>query len=226
MTVVAREEGPPPARLASPVALRAGLAGCEAARRPMTHDQLQDLIGAVAARKDYEAFVALFRHFAPRVKSYLIRCGTPAAVAEDLAQETMVILWRRADSFDPQRAALSTWVFTIARNLRIDHHRHAATDAASCHVDAEVDVWEPRQQHADPQAGPDELAQAAERERDVQQALHELPAEHARVLQLSFFEEHSHAAIARELAIPLGTVKSRIRLAVAQLRRKMERLKP
>ena len=195
-------------------------------RRMPTHDEFQAWIGAVAGQQDRDAFVALFRHFAPRVKGYLIRCGTPPQVAEDLAQETMVILWRRAASFDPRRAALSTWIYTIARNLRIDHHRHAAAGIAACQVDPDVNVWDAAEQCVDDRAGPDELAQAAERERDVHRALAELPEEHALVLQLSFFEEQPHAAIARELGIPLGTVKSRIRLAVAHLRRKVERLKP
>ncbi|WP_236589782.1 sigma-70 family RNA polymerase sigma factor [Ramlibacter aurantiacus] len=192
-----------------------------------TNDQLNEWICAVASNGDREAFAALFRHFAPRVKGFLVRSGTPAPVAEDLAQEAMVILWRRAATFDPQRAALSTWVFTITRNLRVDYFRRAKLDvAAGAYPDPDSEAGDEAPQVADPQPGPDEWAQVAEREFSVRRALAELPPEHALVLRLSFFEEQPHATIARELKLPLGTVKSRIRLAVAQLRRKLDQLAP
>jgi len=209
-----------------PLAPRTRRAATSTARCMPTNEELEAWICAVAAQQDRDAFVALFKHFAPRVKGYLVRGGTPVHLAEDLAQETMVAVWRRAGSFDPQRAALSTWIFTIARNLRIDHHRHAAAWGAAGQLDADVDVWEAGQQPACGRAGPDEQAQAAQCERDVRRAISELPVENALVLQLSFYEEQPHSAIARELGIPLGTVKSRIRLAVAQLRRKVQPYKP
>jgi RNA polymerase sigma-70 factor (ECF subfamily) len=187
-----------------------------------TNDEFNAWIRAVAVSSDREAFAALFRHFAPRIKGYLVRSGIPASIAEDLTQDAMVILWRRAASFDPKRAALSTWLFTVARNLRIDHYRRASVDAAGTRVDHDVDVWNADQQTPDGGAGPDQRVDDTQRERSVQRALAELPAEQALLLQLSFFEERPHAAIARELGIPLGTVKSRIRLAVAQLRRKLD----
>lgn len=196
--------------------------GCQARSCMPTNDQFNAWICAVATNGDREAFAALFRHFAPRIKGYLVRSGVPAQVAEDLAQEAMVILWRRATTFDPARAALSTWLFTIARNLRIDHYRRASLEASDGRADLDVDVWDADQQTGDACAGPDDLAHAAQRERSVHRALAELSAEHALLLQLSFFEERPHASIALELGIPLGTVKSRIRLAVAQLRRKLD----
>ncbi|MEJ7932483.1 sigma-70 family RNA polymerase sigma factor [Ramlibacter sp. AN1015] len=189
-----------------------------------TNDEFNAWIRAVATNDDREAFAALFGHFAPRIKGYLVRSGMPAQVAEDLAQEAMVILWRRADTFDPQRAALSTWLFTITRNLRLDHHRRANSHGSAGRLDHDIDVWDGERQTADLCAGPEELVQTAQRERCVRRALAELPPEHALVLQLSFFEERPHAAIARELDLPLGTVKSRIRMAVAQLRRKLDQL--
>ncbi|MEX0758146.1 MAG: sigma-70 family RNA polymerase sigma factor, partial [Tistlia sp.] len=81
------------------------------------------LIRAVAENRDKAAFGRLFRHFAPRVKAYLLRLGTESAAAEELAQETMVVLWRKAATFDPAQASVGTWVFTIARNKRIDRLR-------------------------------------------------------------------------------------------------------
>ena len=130
----------------------------------------------------------------------------------------MVVSWRRAASFDPSRAQLSTWLYTIARNLRIDYHRRQAAPAGEL-----GDRWDADLQPADADLAPDELVLAAQPERGVRRALAELPPEQALVLRLSFFEERPHGRIAQELGIPLGTVKSRIRLALTQLRRILER---
>jgi len=179
-----------------------------------TSEELNDLVRAVATNGDRQAFAVLFKHFAPRVVTYLVRGGTPAASAEELAQEAMVVLWRKAASFDPARAGVSTWVFTIARNLRIDRHRRGGdADLAGDSAEAELDS------HADPAASPDEELDARQREQRVRAAVRKLSPEQARVLHLSYFAESPHAEIARELCIPLGTVKSRIRLAMINLRR-------
>lgn len=182
-------------------------------------DELNQWMQAVAAHADRSAFAALFRHFAPRIKGYLVRSGCVEALAEELTQETMVNLWRRAASFDPARARLSTWIFTIARNLRIDHYRRGSAGLA-----ADALIWDADQHSADLELEPDELTQAAERERELHAALAHLPADQAQVLVLSFFEDEPHARIAERLGIPLGTVKSRIRLAVAQLRKRLQGL--
>lgn len=187
-------------------------------RRMPTNEELNAWMCAVAETADRRAFAALFRHFAPRIKGFLVRYGASESLAEELAQETMVVLWRRAASFDPTRAQLSTWLYTVARNLRIDHQRRTAGVA-----DEWPDDWDPELQPADAHLAPDELLHAARLERGVRQALAELPAEQAQVLRLSFFDEHPHGRIAQDLGIPLGTVKSRIRLAVAQLRRILDR---
>ena len=182
-----------------------------------TQEEFNACMAAIARDGDRQAFAALFKHFAPRVKGYLMRLGTAGERAEELAQETMVVLWRRAATFDPQRAALSTWIFTVARNLRIDHLRRTSGDA--CEGE---EPWDADQQPADAGVQPEELAEAAQREQGIRLALARLPSEQALVLRLSFFEERPHSVIARELGIPLGTVKSRIRIAVAQLRRKLD----
>lgn len=191
---------------------------CAANRRMPTDDEINAWMLAVAEAGDRPAFAALFRHFAPRIKGFLIRSGSDEALAEELAQEAMVLLWRRAPSFDPARAQASTWLYTIARNLRIDYHRRQANSAAP-----RLDDWDPEQQPADAHLAPDELLQAAQRERGVRQALAALPPDQAQLLELSFFREHPHARIAQELGIPLGTVKSRIRRALAELRHSLER---
>lgn len=211
----------PQARPAGPTGARAALisvAAPQPARHLMpTNDELNEWMRAVAERADRQAFAALFKHFAPRLKGYLAKSGCAGDLAEDLTQEAMVLLWRRASTFDPARAALSTWLFTIVRNVRIDHHRRRQVTADS-HADS-VDVWEGDLQELDEAMPPEELVFAAQRERNVHQALARLPEDQALVVKLSFFEEHPHARIAEKLGIPLGTVKSRIRLAVAHLRR-------
>lgn len=189
------------------------------AQRMPTADELNAWMQAVALQQDRRAFAALFRHFAPRLVSYHRRCGATEAQAEELVQEAMVVLWRRAATFDPSRAQLSTWLFTIARNVRISQLRRQvvgeATGPASMDgVDVDADL-----QPGDATLEPSQQAEASERERSVQGALLSLPPEQAAVMRLSFFDEHPHAQIASELGIPLGTVKSRIRLAVAHLRR-------
>ena len=184
-----------------------------------TNDELEQCILAVAEAADRQAFAVLFKHYAPRVKGFLMRSGCAPDVAEDVAQETMVAVWRKAQLYDPARAALSTWIFTIARNLRIDHARRA-------HEDASGGAPEEDSPDFTDDARPEDELLAAQRWHGVRRALERLPADQAQVLRLSFFDERPHARIARELAIPLGTVKSRIRLAVAQLRRLLADLAP
>ncbi|MEC5398586.1 sigma-70 family RNA polymerase sigma factor [Uliginosibacterium sp. H1] len=188
-----------------------------------TPDALADLLYAVSASRDHAAFAALFRHFAPRIKAYLIRGGVAPGQAEDLAQEAMVNVWRKAASFDRSRAAASTWIFTIARNLRIDQLRHErdAVPSATLPGDDADEV----QDIVDTGALPCDHAASAQIGQGVRAAIDSLPPEQARVLQLSFYEEQPHVAIAEALGIPLGTVKSRIRLAVGQLRQRLEHLK-
>lgn len=182
-----------------------------------TSEELNRLAEAVARSADRQAFAALFKHFAPRVKTYLVRLGTSDGLAEELTQEAMVLVWRKAASFDAARASVSTWIFTIARNLRVDHFRRLGNRI--------VDAQEPDADEApDSLPQPDELLLIHQREAGLRQALDKLPAEQARVLRLSFYEEQPHAQIARELGIPLGTVKSRVRLAVLHLRRLLDGL--
>ncbi|WP_093165575.1 sigma-70 family RNA polymerase sigma factor [Variovorax sp. YR216] len=190
-------------------------------RRAMpTSEELNGLARAVAVEADRQAFAALFKHFSPRIKSYLMLGGTSDTLAEELAQETMVNVWRKAATFDPERANVTTWVFTIARNLRVDHFRRQDSRMIYGIDDEDTD----RQEDLLPP--PEEQVLARERETRVRQAMARLPEEQARVLRLSFFEERAHARIAAELGIPLGTVKSRVRLAVNHLRRLLGDIEP
>jgi RNA polymerase sigma-70 factor, ECF subfamily len=166
------------------------------------------LIQAIARCRDRAAFTSLFMRFAPRVKAYLLQRGLDAALAEELAQEALLIVWRKAAQYDPARASAAAWVFAIARNLRIDAARRTRLAL-------------PRQDPLDeptPSPAADAILAAEDRGGRVRAALAALPAEQADVVRLSFFDDRPHADIERMLGIPLGTVKSRLRLAMSRLR--------
>jgi len=170
------------------------------------------LVLAIAARRDRAAFVALFVRYAPRLKSWFMRAGTPADRAEDLAQETMLAVWRRADSYDPGRAAVSAWIFTFGRNQRIVAVRRLARPLP--------DADDPSMAWSEP-TPPDAALDAAQDEARLRAALRDLPPEQAEVILLAYYEDRPHVEIERALGIPLGTVKSRLRLAMARLRARL-----
>ncbi|HUK61092.1 MAG TPA: sigma-70 family RNA polymerase sigma factor [Stellaceae bacterium] len=167
------------------------------------------LLRAIVERHDQNSFAALFDYYAPRVKAYLKRLGASDALAEDLVQEVMLTVWRKADSYDPAKAGVGTWIFTIARNLRIDAVRRERHPE----LDPDDPLLVP-----DPEPLPDRAVEAAQEEGDVRAALRDLPADQAEVVNLAFYEGKSHGEIAAALAIPLGTVKSRLRLAFRRVR--------
>lgn len=167
-----------------------------------------DVLRAVASQ-DRASFAELFRHFAPRVKSYMLRLGSDDSQAEELAQETMTIVWRKAGQFDPARAAASTWIFTIARNRRIDMFRRTNRPTLDPNDPALV---------PDPPIQGDAVLEQKQVATRVQAALATLPEEQRQVLQMSFFDEKTHSEIAAALDLPLGTVKSRIRLAFGRVK--------
>ena len=169
------------------------------------HDRL---IQAVARDRDREAFAALFDHFAPRLKAYLMRSGAPPAAADDFAQDAMLTVWRKAELFDPTRARAATWIFTIARNRRIDALRRENRPLPV----PEISLASP-----DPEQ-PDDLLQARQDEGRVRAALRSLKPDQIEVIQMAFFQDLTHAEVAQSLALPLGTVKSRIRNAMIKLR--------
>jgi len=182
------------------------------APRACTEAVLSSNVMAVAQSQDRAAFATLFSHFGPRLKTYFRRLGVVDAEAEELAQEAMILVWRKAALFDPGRAAVSTWVYAIARNLRLDALRRGSL---------------PRDETAAPEqsvaqdSAPDaeeQLAWSAQ-QAQLRKALRRLPCEQAQVVQLCYFADRSHAEIARELGVPLGTVKGRLRLVLGRLRR-------
>jgi RNA polymerase sigma-70 factor (ECF subfamily) len=171
-------------------------------------NRLEALVERVAQHRDRSAFVQLFDHFAPRLKAFMLRGGADAETAEEIAQEAMIVVWNKAAQFDRTRAALSTWIFTIARNKRIDMLRRE--------IRPDIDPLDmPGPEAESDAADVVALGQAAT---DLRGSIAQLPEEQRQVLHLAFFEDKSHGAISVELNLPLGTVKSRIRLALARLR--------
>lgn len=169
---------------------------------------LAELIQSVGQSRDKAAFADLFNYFAPRVKSYMRRLGADDAQAEELMQEAMIMVWRRANTYDPARAAPSTWIFTIARNKRIDGLRRIAFP--------EIDPNDPTITTAPEQ--PDDIVSGLEVAKQMQEVIKTLPDDQAEAIRLAYYEGLSQSEIASKLGTPLGTVKSRLRLALQRLR--------
>lgn len=168
---------------------------------------------AVGDRKDRQAFETLFRYYGPRVKAMIMRAGAAPQQAEETMQETMVLIWRKAGLFDPAKASASTWIYTIARNKRYDLLRREKHP--------ELDPEDPffSDQGAEPDG--EEVVTQTERGEIIRAHLSGLPAEQLLLVKKAFYEDMTHQAIAAELNIPLGTVKSRIRIALRGLREKL-----
>ena len=174
---------------------------------------LADLVEAIGRDRDRAAFATLYSYFAPRVKGWLIRQGADPAAAEELAQESLLMVWTRAATFDRRQSSVSTWLFTIARNKRIDALRREKRP--------EFDPLDPALVPA-PAAAQDAAYDAVQDEERLQRVIATLPAEQAELLHLAFYEDRSHRDIAVLRGLPLGTVKSRLRLALARLRKALD----
>ena len=162
---------------------------------------------AVRDAKDTAAFAELFAHFGPRVKSFLMKSGASPDLAEECTQEVMVTLWRKAHLFDPAKASVSTWIFTIARNRKIDLLRKQRR------VEPEDLPWGPE---PDPdQADAIGLQQETEK---LGKAIAALPQKQRLLIEKAYYGELTHSEIAAQTGLPLGTIKSRIRLALDRLR--------
>lgn len=182
------------------------LTGQDLTKRMEWSAQLQ----AIRDQQDQAAFAALFRHFAPRVKAFLMRSGMTSSFAEECTQEVMATVWRKAHMFDGTKASVSTWIFTIARNRKIDMIRKTRRP------EPEELPWGP---DADPDAA--DVLMLAEDTQELGRALAALPEKQRRLIERAYFGELSHSEIAAETGLPLGTIKSRIRLALDRLRHAM-----
>lgn len=181
----------------------------------LSPDEAADLIEAIATRQDRAAFASLFRHYAPRVKAFIMRGGTDPETAQEVAQEALIMVWRKAATFDRGRASAVTWIYIIARNKRIDLLRRTARPA----IEPEdwLAVFAPENDNADTSVS------AGQTYTRMKELLVGLSADQLVVIQKAFFEDKTHTVIAEELKLPLGTVKSRIRLALGRLREALEK---
>lgn len=168
------------------------------------------LITRIRTDRDQAAFAELFRHFAPRIKGFLIKSGTPEPVAEDCVQEALATIWRKAHLFDPARASAATWIFTIARNKRIDMARKSSRP-------------EPEDLPWGPEAEPDQsdVLVMQQEAAALSQAIARLPTAQRALIEQSYFGEKTHSEIALETGLALGTIKSRIRLGLKKLKNEM-----
>jgi RNA polymerase sigma-70 factor (ECF subfamily) len=187
----------------------------EKSEAPATPADIGAQIVAIATA-DMAAFEALFRDFGPRIRAYLLKLTRDSQAAEDLMQETMLAIWRKAGQFDPARGQASAWIFTIARNIWIDAWRKQKRPAFDPDDPALVPA-------AEPEAG--DILELRQSGAALHEALKTLPQEQVDLIRLSFFDEASHSTIAAQTGLPIGTVKSRIRLAFGRLRAALEELK-
>jgi len=177
---------------------------------------MPNLLSRIATNRSEDAFRSLFDEYAPRVRNFMMQQGADPELAEELAQETLLTVWRKAGLYTAEKGSLTTWIYTIARNLRTDRIRRQR-------------VWQEfTEEHAQTipsdDAPADEIVDARQRQVRVQAVLQELPPEQVEVVRLAFIEGLPHSEIATRLALPLGTVKSRIRLAYQKLRTALEEL--
>ena len=216
--VLATAECAPSPTFAAHVKTRAGrrewTVSGGATRHRMNNTQNDDWVACMSAireARDEAAFARLFGHFAPRVKAFLMRSGADATLAEECAQEAMATLWHKAHLFDPARASVATWVFTIARNRRIDALRRQKRP-------------EPEDLAWGPEPEPDQAdVLALQQESDqLGVALAQLPEKQRDLIEKAYFGDLTHSEIAEQTGLPLGTIKSRIRLALDRLRHAMK----
>lgn len=170
---------------------------------------MAELLHRVAERQDLEAFRELYQSYGPRVKSYMMRRGADADTAEELAQETLLTVWRKASLYAGDKGSATTWIFTIARNLRIDRLRREF---------AWQELPDGYDQIASEDALPDETVSSNEEQAKVRGALSALPDDQREAVILAYVDGLSHSEIAERLGLPLGTIKSRIRLAYQKIR--------
>ena len=177
--------------------------------KPKIKNPFIDSLNQVAINQDKASFKKIFDYFGPRLKSFLMSSGADETVAEEVIQETMAIIWTKADYYDPKLASPSTWIYTIARNKKIDILRKSRKAILENIDTAILPPVEPKLE---------EDVDHDQRFEIVNKYLNDLPKEQLDLLKMNFIEEKSHGEIAEITKIPLGTIKSRIRLAMEKIR--------
>ncbi|MAH88618.1 MAG: RNA polymerase subunit sigma [Pelagibacterales bacterium] len=176
-------------------------------------DELSLCINAIGVNQDKQAFSTIFKYFAPRLKSFLVKAGSTDSQAEEVIQEVMIAVWTKSATYDSSKSSVSTWVYTIARNKRIDkirkEKRHYLSESDEG-LEIPVDSTQEKE------------ILSAQLSSSLKKYMSNLPKEQSKLLQLSYFYNKTHADISEELKIPLGTVKSRIRLALTKMRHLVE----
>jgi RNA polymerase sigma-70 factor (ECF subfamily) len=174
-------------------------------KKKKERDAWSDLLASLSETRSKVDFSRLYEHFAPRVKAYIIRFGMPVAAAEELTQESMLAVWRKSHLYTRSKASASTWIFTLARNQCIDRLRREK----AVEYELPEEEIDPDQRH---------YGEHAVLEERMSGAIAKLPEAQAQVLYLSYYEGKSHSEISEQLGIPLGSVKSRLRLAFSKLK--------
>ena len=171
---------------------------------------------AIRDQRDKKAFGQLFAHYAPRLKGFIMRAGAPQAQAEDIVQDVMLTVWRKAHLFDPERAQVSSWIYQIARNRQIDVIRKEARPVPEALATEE-------ETNDEPEAG---QVLALEQETDkLRQALERLAPAQREMIERAYLGELTHTEIRDATGLPLGTIKSRIRLGLERLRHELKDLR-
>ena len=176
-------------------------------------NQYIEALSKIASKKDVASFKIIFDYFGPRLKSFLMSSGSNESIAEEIIQETMTIVWTKADYYNPKLASPSTWIYTIARNKKIDILRKSNKAIL---VDIEVASLPPIESKLEDDIELDQKFDI------INKYLDDLPKDQLELLKLNFIEEKSHGEIAKITNIPLGTVKSRIRLAMEKIRTRIK----
>ncbi|MDG2078507.1 MAG: sigma-70 family RNA polymerase sigma factor [Pseudomonadales bacterium] len=185
----------------------------------LAHDEWAAVMHKIASDQDRKAFEKLFAHFSPKIKSFCMMLRsqhTSPQMADELVQDVMIKVWTKAQYFNSDKASVSTWIFTIARNCRTDYLRKLKRTETPLVAD---DLWPMAEEEA-----PFASLEQRRIEKNIHHALTLLPPEQAEALKQIYISGKTHAEVASALGLPLGTVKSRVRLAIAKLRISMGEL--
>ena len=180
----------------------------------MLNEEVNELVRCVQATQDKQAFTKLYHHYAPRIYSFLVKNKAASEEAEEIAQEALMTLWQKSHLFDPEKSSLSTWLFRVARNKRIDRLRRK--------ILSDSDKKDPSL-FPEAEKTADQKIESIQWEAKMRAAIKSLPPEQSLLIKMAFFEGKTHSQISNELSLSLGTVKSRIRLAFSKLRVQVEK---